>query len=109
MLKLYTDTKIYILAPAYVATWWVELLHQLAFKIEKVLWFKNVFIKYLWIKENKNPTSKDYEKYEIKSIQDIEDFEHTEGFWNYISTEWVDSFKRQIGGTTLCRYIKQCW
>jgi len=76
MLRLYKDTKIYILAPAYVATWWVELLHQLAFKIEKVLWFKNVFIQYLWIQENKNPTPKDYEKYKIHSIENIDDNEH---------------------------------
>lgn len=75
MLKLYNNTNIYILAPANVATWWVELLHQLAFKINSVLWFENVFIKYLWEKNGVNPTPKDYDKYSIKRISEIEDLE----------------------------------
>ena len=75
MLKLYKDTNIYILAPANVATWWVELLHQLAFKINSVLWFENVFVKYVWEKKGLNPTPKDYDKYNIKYVSEVKDVE----------------------------------
>lgn len=76
MVKLFSDTNIYILTPANLATWGAELLHQLAFKINSVLWFENVFIKYLWEKEWINPTPKDYEKYKIKYTSDIVDSEN---------------------------------
>lgn len=72
-IQLNPDSKIYVLTPAYTATWWVELLYQLAYKIKNVLWFDNVFIKYKWEKKWKNPLNKAYEKYFVKSIDTIED------------------------------------
>ncbi len=44
---------------------------------------------------------------EIRNLSDcyIADYKHTEEFWKFASVR-TESFKRQIGGTTLCRYIK---
>ncbi len=93
-IKLYKTSKIYILTPANVATWGVELLHQLSYKINSILWFDNVFIKYVWEKDWINPTPKDYIKYGVKSINKIEDKEENVLIVPEIFTQYLFEFTK---------------
>ncbi len=69
------STSIYILAPAWVATWGPELLHQLSFKIKKILWHEKVFIYYMDIKEDWVLTNENYKQYWVKISKNIQDDE----------------------------------
>ncbi len=71
MIKIYENSKIYVLCPAYTKTGGTELLHQLVCELQK----KNIeaYIVYNGIKDNnKNYTPKDFEVYKTKYVKEKE-------------------------------------
>lgn len=75
-IKIHKLTKIYIVAPANFATWWPELLHQLAYKLKNNMKYDNVFMFYVPLWKYSNPVHKEYDNYNIPYTEIIEDNEN---------------------------------
>lgn len=71
MIKIYPNTKIYVCAPAFVATGGPELLHQLVYNLRKLNY--NACMYYFRNDNYLNPIHPDYEIYNNPFVKDIED------------------------------------
>ncbi len=69
-IKLFKNTKIYIVCPAQIATGGPELLHQLAFDLKRVLNTETFMLYYHSIK---NPVHPEYKAYKIPYVYNAED------------------------------------
>lgn len=94
MIKVYKETKIYVLCPAYVKTGGPELLHQLVNKLTaKGI---NAYIVYTGTKEeNKDYTADDFKCYNTKNIleEQIEDKEENVLIIPEIQVKSINKFK----------------
>lgn len=111
-IKINKWTKVYIVAPAMVATGWPELLHQLAYKLKNELKHENVFMIYLPMWKFENPVHKEYENYNIPYVETIEDNENNLLIVPEVYIDFLNNYsniKKSIWWLSVDNYYNHVW
>jgi hypothetical protein len=92
-IKVFPETKIYVLTPANIATGGTELLHQLVFHLRKDLRI-DAYLYYYPVK-NSNPVPKEFQNYEAPYVREIEENNKNIliGFESFFALELLQKFK----------------
>lgn len=118
MIQIYKNTRIYVMAPSNIASGGPELLHQLAYKLEKLGYDAVIY----YTPDVENPVHPNYTKYHCKYVTTLEDreehvlimpeiyFFRTGDFKNIRKCAWwlsVDNLFKTKGEPKHYRYLKK--